>query len=229
MATVQRKRRGGRRLVLHGVPWNRYEKLLRVLEPARGLRITYDRGTLEIMTISMKHDRAKHLLGRLIEALADVMQIEIAGAGQMTFKRRRKQRGLEADECYWIQNEAVMRSKEEYDWDHDPPADLMVQVDISYSSLNRLAICAVLKVPEVWRWDRETIHVHVLGADGKYQTVERSSAFPFLKPRDLVPFLALAATAGETATLRAFREWVKARVADNWSDPAPPPPADPNG
>lgn len=221
MATAQRKRRGGRRLVLYGVSWNRYEKLLRVLEPARGLRITYDRGALEITTISMEHEGIKHVLGCLVMLLAEGMQIEIAGRGQMTFKRRRKQRGLEADECYWIQNEAVIRGKKVFDWESDPPPDLMLQVDISSSSLNRLAICAALRVPEVWRWDGEKIHVHVLGADGKYQTAERSRAFPFLKPAELVPFVAMAAIAGETATLRAFRQWIHERIAVNWTDVPP--------
>lgn len=225
MATVQRKRLSGRKLVLYGIPWSMYEQLLRVFEEKRRLRITYDRGALEIMTLSLKHERSKHLLGQLIVILAVEVVVAIAGFGSMTFKRRRKQRGLEPDECYWIRNEALMRDKDAYDVDSDPPPDLVLEIDIFASSLKRMAIYAALKVLEVWRWDGEKLQVHVLRPDGKYEIVERGCAFPFLKPADLVPFLALAAKVGETETLRVFRDWVNGRIANNSSEPAPPIPS----
>src|SRR5262245_6150653 len=97
-------------LRLDGVSWRAYEGLLRAFEDERRFRITYDRGKLEIMTLSAGHERPKHLLGLLVVMLAYELDINIAGYGSLTIKRRREERGLESDECYWIQNEAKVRN-----------------------------------------------------------------------------------------------------------------------
>ena len=34
----------------------------------------------------------------------------------------------------------------------DPPPDLVIEVDITRSSLDKLSIYAALRVPEVWRY-----------------------------------------------------------------------------
>lgn len=220
MATVQQKPHGGRRILLHGVSWEAYRRLLRAFDEKRHLRITFDRGTLEIMTLSPKHERSKHLLGLLIVTLAEELRMNIAGFGSMTFKRRRKQRGLEPDECYWIEHESLMRDKDTFDWESDPVPDLLLEIDDTSSSVNRLAIYEALRVTEVWRWDGQVLRVYLLGSDGKYQVVERSRAFPFLRAADLIPFLKMAATAGEIGMLHAFRDWVRQQQALGWPTPA---------
>jgi Uma2 family endonuclease len=64
--------------------WRDCLRLGRLLRDRR-LRMTYDRGTLEIMTLSSEHERWKHLLRRLVEALSEELRIEIAGFGSMTY------------------------------------------------------------------------------------------------------------------------------------------------
>ena len=69
-----------------------------------------------------------------------------------TLRRRRKQRGLEPDDCYWIAHASDMRGKTAFNSRTDPPPDLAIEVDITHSSLDRMAIYAKLRVPEVkWR------------------------------------------------------------------------------
>ena len=205
----------GDRLLLHGVSWESYIRVGRAFQDRR-LRMTYDRGTLEIMTVSPKHERSKHLLGQLIVALAYELGMDIAGFGNMTFKRRRKKRGLEPDECYWIQNEGIMRGKQEYDPRNDPPPDLVLEVEVSRSALNRLEIYLALGVPEVWRWDGTTITVHLLDQNGTYVVSDHSRAFPSFRPVELVPFLGMAPTQGERKMVQAFRDWVRDQAARGW-------------
>jgi hypothetical protein len=57
------------RLVLYGEPWEAYVRLLHLFDERRHLRITYDRGALEIMTLSPEHEQWRRLIGRLIVAL----------------------------------------------------------------------------------------------------------------------------------------------------------------
>jgi Uma2 family endonuclease len=220
MSQIQRPPRS-QRLVLHGVLWNTYRRLLRAFDEDRHVRITYDRGSLEIMTLSPLHERLKHLLGLLIMTLAVEVGTEILGFGSMTFKRRRKKRGLEPDECYYIQNEARMRGKDAIDLRSDPPPDLVVEVEVARSALNRLDIYAALGAPEVWRFDGEQLQVHLLGEAGAYAPSERSKAFPFLRPAELVRFVEQRKTLGEVALLKAFREWVAEQKSSEWGAAAP--------
>src|SRR6266849_3502352 len=99
------------RLVLDNISWQAYERMLRALEERRRLRITYDQGSLEIMTLSFPHERTKHLLCLLIVTLAVELGRSIAGCGSLTMKRRLQKKGLEPDECFWIKNEGVVRGK----------------------------------------------------------------------------------------------------------------------
>jgi Uma2 family endonuclease len=211
-AVVQSAR--GRRLLLYGEPWVTYLKMLRAFDGRRSIRITFDRGALEIMTVPASHEAFRHLVGTLILLLAYELNISIRGRGSLTFKCRRKKRGLEPDECYWIQNEARMRAVKTFEWRKDPPPDLVVEIEISHSALNRLKIYAALGVPEVWRFDGVRILVCILGPDGKYVVQERSNAFPFLRPADLLPFVAQADTVGETGMADAFRAWVRQQATN---------------
>ena len=112
MSTVPVSRGGS--LVLGSVPWKTYLGVLRTFDD-RHLRITYDRGALEIMTLSSEHERFKRLLLLLIATLVEELGWNMAGFGSMTFKRRKLKRGLEPDECYWIQSEPLVRGKDKID------------------------------------------------------------------------------------------------------------------
>jgi Uma2 family endonuclease len=208
-APAKKKLRGGRRVVLNNIDWRTYERIGRALLDRSGVRLTYDRGTLEIMTLSPRHERIERLIGRLINAVTEELNVPIAGYGSMTFKRRKGLRGLEPDECYWIAHEAQVRGKDTYDVSADPPPDLVLEIDITSSSVDRMAIYALLKVPEVWCFDNRRLAFRVLQADGTYADAPTSPAFPFLKPADLLPFLALHATQDETSIVRQFRTWVR--------------------
>src|SRR5437867_4674841 len=99
------------RFILDGISWEKYRKVLRLLDD-RHLRITYDRGRLELMTLSPQHERLKHVLAFLIVALVEELGWEWASYGSMTFKRRKRRRGLEPDDCFWIQSEPLVRGKD---------------------------------------------------------------------------------------------------------------------
>lgn len=203
------------KLVLYGEPWETYVNLLKVFDERRHLRITYDRGALEIMTLSAEHEVWKHLIARLIVALTEELNLPIAGYGSLTIKRRRKLRGLEPDECFWIANEPLVRNLTKYSPRRDPPPDLVVEVEVSRSALNRLNIYATMNVPEVWRFDGATIEFLGLGADGSYTAQTRSLSFPMVAPSDVFRFLSLRGTMDQNALVRQFREWIRERMANS--------------
>jgi Uma2 family endonuclease len=198
----------GQRLLLSGVDWRTYRRLLRVFAGRPGLRITYDREALEITTTSPKHEHYRRLLGRFIEALTEELAIPLAGYAPMTFRRPRR-RGLEPDQCYWITHEAQMRGRDAIDFAVGPPPDLVVEIDITSSSLDRLGACASLRVPEVWRSDGGHLAFLTLQSGGTYAEAAASPTFPWLRSADVAGFLALRGQLDETSLLRQFRAWVR--------------------
>jgi len=204
------------RLVLYGIDWKTYLRLVRAFAERPSIRLTYDRGVLEIMSPLLEHDTDGDFLGVLARILTEELNLPIMGGGSTTLRRRRKRRGLEPDRCYWIANESKMRGKRAFDPHVDPPPDLAIEIDVTNSSLDRMDIYAALKVPEVWRLDNQALTFHVLGPDGHYCQVPQSQVFPGLMPTDLVRFLNLRTQMDENAVIRQFRAWVQQRIAAGW-------------
>ena len=201
------KSRGENRILMEGIRWETYKALLEDLGE-RQLRLTYDEGLLEIMTLSSTHEMYKRLLGRLLETLTLVMRIPIRSIGSTTLKPELVKKGLEPDECYYVLNESQIRGKLEIDLDVDPPPDLAIEVDISRSTINRLNIYAALGVPEVWRFDGHTLHVYHLQAKRTYVEAEASLNVPAFPVREIVRFLQ-PSEQDETSLMWSFVDWVK--------------------
>jgi len=211
MSTVKLEK--PQRLVLYGVDWRTYGRWLRLRDAHRGLRLTYDRGALELMTVTFGHESWSRFLGRLVCAITEELGLPIAGGGSTTFRRRKKQRGLEPDECFWIANESLVRGKERLDLRVDPPPDLAMEVDITRSSLDRMGIYAALGVAEVWRYNGTSLSFNVLGSDGKYGVAASSRAIPNLTPADLTAFLILRGQLDENAVCHQVRDWARQHLA----------------
>jgi Uma2 family endonuclease len=193
---------------LPGISFATYEALLREVEGRRRLRITYNHGEMEIMTLSQAHERAKSLLGRMIETLTEELGIPIMTCGSTTFKDELKDCGLEPDECYYIQHEADVRGRQ-FKLDEDPPPDLVVEVDITTSVVKRLPIYAALGFPEIWQYVGSQIVIRLLQADGTYVVSQESLALPTVPVAKLVEHLERSGQTDETTWIRAFRHWVR--------------------
>ena len=63
------------RFILDGVSWERYTRLLHMFSD-RHLRMTYDRGILEIMTLSHKHEGLAEFLNWLVLTLAQELKLK---------------------------------------------------------------------------------------------------------------------------------------------------------
>lgn len=203
----------GRCLRLFGVDWGEYTRMLQAFAGRRGVRLTYDRGVLEIMSPTYEHESDAYFLGRLVDVLTEELNIPVQAGRSTTFRRKKKQRGLEPDNCYWIASEAKVRGLRRIDLRIHPPPDLAIEVDVTHQSINRMKIYAALGVPEVWRLSAGGLTFQVLGADGKYAPVGHSRAIPLVAPADLLSFLPLRDTLDDNEVIRRFRDWVRQRRA----------------
>jgi Uma2 family endonuclease len=196
------------RVILPNISWQTYQSLIRDFEQEPAIRLTYDGGLLEIRMPLDPHETYKKLLGRLIEAATEELDIEIRSLGSRTCDRADLARGLEPDQCYYIQNEALVRGVAQINLNQFPPPDLTLEIDITSSSINRLSIYVALAVPEIWRYDGQTFTILSL-QNSEYISQDRSIAIPSLKAEDVVRFLALSNTMGETSLIKQFRQWIK--------------------
>jgi Uma2 family endonuclease len=203
--------------VFRAVDWSTYRELHKALGE-RHLRLAYDGENLEIITVSLLHDFLSRLLGRFLVVLTEELDMPLRSAGSMTLDQEELNRGLEPDECFYIIHEPLVRGKKEVDLEHDPPPDLGMEIDVSRSSLNRLAIYAAIKVPEVWRFDGENLFIYQLNAQGEYDLCGRSRYFPMVPMEQVLAFLRRRNDMDENSLVKLFRAWVREQIAKEWKD-----------
>lgn len=203
-------------VTLDGISWEQYLTIADALPDRPGLRITYDGEHLELMTTSQQHERFKKIIGRMIEMLSFELRHKIVCGGNVTFRRHDLRRGLEPDECYWIRNHAALLGVSALDLTIQPPPDLVLEIDVSSRSVERLPIYALLGVPEVWRFDPPVMEALILDQAGTYRPTEESLSFPGPRPSALMPFVLKAGTIEENELLREFVGWVRQQ---DWASP----------
>jgi Uma2 family endonuclease len=206
-------------LRLSGIDWRTYTRLLRVFAERPGIRMTYDRGEMELMSPLLEHDDDGRFLGDMVFVLTEELGLPLKRGGSTTLRRRKRRRGIEPDECFWIASAPRMAGRRRLDLRTDPPPDLAVEVDVSHSSLDRLAIYAALNVPEVWRLDGDTLTFYVLGPGNTYQVETTSRSFPVVTAAELLGFVQHARLAADqNVVMRQFRLWLR----QPRPDPSPP-------
>ena len=206
------------------VSWDDYEAMLRIVGDSH-IRVTYDRGELEVLSPPRPNQRPKKLLARMVETLTVVLGIPVASCGSWTIRRQDQRQGLEPDECYYIRNQPRIRGKRDLDLAVDPPPDLAIDVDPTGSSLDRQSIYAGLEVPGLWRLDDGKLSILELRPNGRYTETATSPNLPLLTLDRVARFLELAETMDETAWALSFIDWVRRDLAphhEGWRERQPP-------
>ncbi|HWC76242.1 MAG TPA: Uma2 family endonuclease [Blastocatellia bacterium] len=200
-----------RLVTLRGISWHTYNCIIAEHGERGGTRFTYDDGVLEIMVLSSRHEEANRTLALLVEVLAEEMSVDLRRFGSTTFRRQDLQKGFEPDSCFYIQNVQAVTGKDEIDLSASPPPDLIIEVDITGESLDRLPIFAAVGVPELWRSDGDSVAIFRLEG-AHYGEAHKSLAFPQLTREIATRFLRESHELSSTAWLRGVREWARSNV-----------------
>jgi Uma2 family endonuclease len=197
----------GQRIHLQEVGWHEFEAILEELGDKRACRIAYSDGVLEIRMPLPEHEVDKELIGDMVKILLEELEIDNECFGSTTFKREDALKGIEPDQCFYIENYAVMIGKRRIDLTIDPPPDLAIEVDVT--SKTGLAAYQVLGVRELWRFENGQLRISQL-QNGQYQDIESSLHFPSIPVREgIVQFITRSQSEGRSQTLKAFRQWVR--------------------
>jgi Uma2 family endonuclease len=165
----------GNQLLLKDITWPMFENLLTELGESRASRLSYSKGTLEIMVPLPEHEIGKVLIGDLVKILLEELDIEFWPLGSTTFKNENIAQGVEPDACFYIQNEAAVRGKNRIDLETDPPPDLAIEIDLT--SRTQFNNYEALGVPELWRYNGRNLQISVLQDENTYSPIAVSS-FP---------------------------------------------------
>jgi hypothetical protein len=185
--------------VLRGIGWGGYQALLK-MGGDRPVRITYDRGDAEIISPLPKLEREKSLLGQFVRLLAREFRIPIMPMGSTTWSREDVDRGLEADESFFLRDLDRVRDPDHAALGTNPPPDLAIEIEMTRSVLNRLGVNGL------------TLLVLLRQEDGSYQESLTSGIFPEVTMAEIARFAIKEGIKDENAYLDEFTNWVRAEV-----------------
>ncbi|MBD2088449.1 Uma2 family endonuclease [Microcoleus sp. FACHB-1515] len=207
---------GEQRVILPDVSWQQFEMLLQELGDDRTSYLTFDRKRLELMTPTAEHQRCNQLIESLILLLADELNVSVSAEGAVLLKRADLLCATEPDSSYYLDRPAPL-DRRVVDLMRDLPPDLVVEVAITKSAINKLAIYAALEISEVWRYVTQageeallkgTLTFYQLQGD-RYVETPNSQAFPMLTTDRVVQFLEHSDAIGLPQALRTLRAWVQ--------------------
>ncbi|MFH0342565.1 MAG: Uma2 family endonuclease [Chromatiales bacterium] len=196
------------RILLSGIRWETYERLLADMQDSNAAHFAYDRGVLEIMAPSYEHESIKDNIALLVNVLAEELDIDIQGGGSTTFRRQDLARGFEPDQSFYIQHVERVRGKKQIDLAQDPPPDLIIEIDITSPSLNKFPIFAALGIPEVWRHDGARVAIFTL-VDNDYVEHLESAVLPKVTSAILTELIDAGGQLKRPAWLRQVRAWAR--------------------
>ena len=200
---------GEKRVTFHHLNWQAYQQILHALPQSRAARLTYDRGKLEITMPLQDHESAVRLIELFIRTLIVEMGMKIKTMGSTTLEREDLDRSSEPDNAYYIQNQPLVAGRT-VNLQTDPPPDLVVEIDITHTDIDKLRLYASLGIPEFWRYNGQFWRIYQLQSE-QYQEVTTSPTFPFLPKEKLYEFLAQTAQ-DEVDAEQALRSWVRLHV-----------------
>ncbi|MGD1931727.1 MAG: Uma2 family endonuclease [Leptolyngbyaceae cyanobacterium] len=178
---------GENRVAFQGMDWVAYQQMKALLNERTRARLTYDRGTLEITMPSELHEFYARLIERFIVILVVELGLKIKTLGSTTLDREDLERGAEPDNGYYIQNQPRVAGRP-INLETDPPPDLVVEVDIKHTDIDKNALYAAMGVPEFWRFNGKAWRIYHL-RDGEYVECDRSPIFPSIAKAELYQFL----------------------------------------
>jgi Uma2 family endonuclease len=189
------------------VDWAAYQDISRILGENSSIHLTYYNGILEIMAPLEEHEWSSGLIGQFIEILTEELNLNLKTMESTTLSRPGLRAGAEPDKGYYIAHEPLVRGRI-VDLASDPPPDLVVEVDITHTDIDKNALYAELGVPEFWRYNGKMLKIYQL-EDDHYQETPISPIFPTVPKERLYSFLRGCAEEGETSAKREFRLWIR--------------------
>lgn len=197
---------GEKRVVVRSLNWQRFQAIREMLGHDRNTRLTYNQGLLEITMPLEVHEFSVRMIELFIRILVVESGMKLKTMGSTTLDKEALDRSAEPDDAYYIQNQPLVAGRD-IDLEKDPPPDLVVEVDITHTDIDKLRLYAAMGVSEFWRYNGETWRIYALKAT-TYEEVTASPTFSKVPKEKLYEFLA-AAREDEVDAEQNLRQWAR--------------------
>lgn len=175
-------------VILRGVSWQTFQQLLADRGESCGVLLAYDHGVVELRMPSQEHAWIKTTLTQVVEAIAFARDLHYRSLGSTTFEREDLSRGFEPDACFYLEHADAVLPYRSLDLTVDPPPDLVIEVDMTRSSLNKLPIYTALGVPEIWRYTGGEVEIRCLVGE-EYTVSDTSRVLAGIRANMVTRFL----------------------------------------
>lgn len=197
-------------VVFYDVDYQTYSDLIEKYPERRNPRLTYDRGILEVMPLP-EHDNTDRIIETIVDVIAEEFEIDFSSYGASTQNHARMRRGFEPDSSFYFgENAELMRYRERF-LESDPPPDLVFEVDVTHSSINKFALMAAFGVKEIWMYENKHLKILLL-EDGEYIEREESGIFPKVTSEILNRFIEGSREKSRIEWRKEIREWAQSQL-----------------
>ncbi len=194
-------------LVLNNASWEDYEEISGDFDDARGFRLIYNNGKLEIMTVSVRHEYYAEFLKQLVGVLSLQLRKQVLFFGSATMKKRVLLKGCEPDAQFFVSRAELVSGNIKFDIGKIPP-DIVVEIDVYHTSEEKFEIYAAFGVPEFWLYDEKVLKIYRLESNN-YKEIESSLELPDLTAELLTDFLNRSQTEDQFELLMEFENWLR--------------------
>ena len=196
-------------LTFGNATWDDYETLLKEVGEASHLRISYNAGNLQIMTLSSLHENYSALVQDIIRQISLQKRIKVLCYKSSTIKVSKDLKGVEPDGCFYVQSADKLPNKLRIDFSTDPMPDIVLEIDIYHDSKSKFEIYASFGVREIWRYDGKIFEIYELQKSSEYKKVKRSKSLPILTAETLSSLLNQSNEKDQYEILLDFEEWLQ--------------------
>ena len=209
------------RVVIAGVSWEFYDRFTKTVRDGTTCRVAFDGKDIEMLTIGPLHEVYRTQTDVFIAIVAGELDIDYQALGSTTWKRKKVGRGVEADSSYYFDREKLLafaaavekQSNKVIDY---PNPDLVIEVDISPSRIDRPGIYGALQVPELWRLRDRMVSIEQLVSSGVFVAMERSRFLP-VRNDEVTRWVFTEYSRDPTTWKQRLREWVQTDLSNRSS------------
>jgi Uma2 family endonuclease len=199
---------GDQYVVMHGIGWDGYTKVLLARGERSTPRMVYLDGDLYLMSPAFRHESLAERLGIFVAEVVTGLKIPCILAGGTTFRRKNKKGGVEGDKTFYLANEAKVRGKTKLHLRTDPPPDLVIEAVNTHDADAAVEVWRRFRVPEVWVEDGISLTILSLQSNGRYADVASSVVLPFLTAAEIHEWATRPRTESDTDWMLSLRQWV---------------------
>jgi Uma2 family endonuclease len=204
---------GDQCVVMRGIGWDGYTKVLRARGERSIPRMVYLDGDLYLMSPAYEHEDLAEALGIFVHEVVTSLGIKHARMGTTTFRRKKNSGGAQGDKAYYLTNAPRIRGKKKLNLRTDPPPDLVIEAVNTHKADAAVEVWRRFGVPEIWVEDGEALTILALQPNGQYAQVTSSIAFPFISAAEIHDWVTRPRPDQDTKWSLDLREWIAESLA----------------